>query len=277
MPYDNVPENLWQKMDDCVQKVQADGNDKESAVAICYAAIVEGKADAASIAGKAGYIIAADVLEQAAKFLSSPIKAVGDWELDVLAAPFNKTDSDGQTFDSKTDFMLESFSAPVILYHHGIMPGKSGLQGKPVVIGKANQPAVKSDGLHVRVMLDKSLDWARRVWDAAKKGLAVASSDSIAHLARLEVGGKLSMYEKDKPGRIAVWPLAGLSLWDAVSENFRPASRYALALPAMKAIYREAGLVFPETTGGAMPQADLTAAKRARRQEIETFLSSLRH
>jgi len=173
------------------------------------------------------------------------IKAVGDWELDVLANPFNRLDSDNQTFDDATDFMLDTFTNPAILYHHGVMPGKGSLQAKPVIIGKAISVTKQSDGIHVRVLLDKTIEWAKRVWDAAQKGLAVASSDSISHLARLDTGGKRIMYEKNRPGRIAVWPLAGLSLWDKVETNFLPASNYALALPAMKAIYKEAGLEFP--------------------------------
>lgn len=202
-------------------------------------------------------------------FLS--IKAVGEWELDVLAVPFNKPDSDGQTFDANTDFMLEHFASPAILYHHGVEPGKKSLQKKPVIIGKAQAVEVKSDGVHIRVLLDKSLEWARRVWEAAKNGLAVASSDSISHLARLEVNGKSMMYEKNKPGRISVWALAGVSLWDKVEGNFLPASRYALALPAMKAIYRDAGIQFPDVsndTHGGEPYAD-EAARRARIEKIQ--------
>lgn len=198
------------------------------------------------------------------------IKAIAEWELDVLAVPFNKPDSDGQTFDANTDYMLEQFSSPVILYHHGVEPGKKTLQKKPVVIGKAQGVEVKSDGIHVRVLLNKTLEWARRVWEAAKNGLAVASSDSIAHLARLEVNGKSMMYEKNKPGRISVWALAGISLWDKVEGNFQPASRYALALPAVKAIYREAGIQFPDTvlnTHGDLPSAD----EAVRRAKINTI------
>lgn len=201
------------------------------------------------------------------KFIS--IKAVGDWELDVLANPFNRPDSDDQIFDDGTDFMLDTFTNPAILYHHGVMPGKQSLQSKPVVIGKAVSVTKQADGIHVRVLLDKTLEWARKVWEAAKNGLAVASSDSIAHLARLDVGGKRIMYEKNKAGRIAVWPLAGLSLWDKVEGNFLPASNYALALPAMKAIYRDAGLAFPVMdTNGDLPDAT-NAVKRARVKQLQ--------
>lgn len=43
MPYANVDESLWDKMDRCVQHVQDRGFEKRSAVAICYTTIVEGK------------------------------------------------------------------------------------------------------------------------------------------------------------------------------------------------------------------------------------------
>lgn len=201
--------------------------------------------------------------ENNATITALAVKALDDWVLDVLAAPFGSQDSDGQTFDNNTDFMLSHFAQPAILYHHGILPGAQEIQKNPVVIGKAQGVEIKSDGVHVRVILDKASEYARRVWEAAKQGQAVASSDSITHLARLDIGGKSIMYEKSRAGRIAVWPLAGLSLWDKTEGNFRPASRLAIALPAMKAIYRDAGLPFPE-----LDTHGVSDAAKARRAEI---------
>ncbi len=43
MPYKNVPDELTGKMDSCVEQVMADGTDKETAIAICYTSVVEGK------------------------------------------------------------------------------------------------------------------------------------------------------------------------------------------------------------------------------------------
>lgn len=43
MPYTNVPESMWEKMDKCVEDVQKQGHDKPSAVAICHESIVKGK------------------------------------------------------------------------------------------------------------------------------------------------------------------------------------------------------------------------------------------
>jgi hypothetical protein len=197
------------------------------------------------------------------------VKAVGDWELEVRAVPFGR-DSDGQTFDAQTDYMLDTFSSPAIIYHHGVEPGAKNLENKPVIIGKTVGVEKRSDGIYLRVILDKTIEYARRVWEAAKKGIAVASSDSISHLARLDVAGKRIMYEKNRPGRIAVWPLAGVSLWDRVAGNFTPASHNAIALPAMKAIYRDGKLPFPaKDTNGGGPEA----RSAERRAEIKAILA----
>jgi hypothetical protein len=199
---------------------------------------------------------------------NTAVKAVGDWEVEIRAVPYG-TDSDMQIFDAYTDYMLDTFSNPAILYHHGVNPGKGSIQDKPIVIGKAVSVEQRPDGVWIRALLDKTKEFAKRVWEAAKEGIAVASSDSIAHLARLDVAGKRIMYEKGRPGRIAVWPLAGVSLWDNVAENFRPASRNAIAMPAMKAIYRDAGLKFPDIdTSGGEPKAE-QAASRARIEAIQ--------
>lgn len=43
MPYDNVPDELQDKMETCVQQVMEKGEDKDAAIAICYTSVVEGK------------------------------------------------------------------------------------------------------------------------------------------------------------------------------------------------------------------------------------------
>jgi len=43
MPYTNVPKPLWGKMDSCVKKIMAAGKDKQTAIAICHASLVEKK------------------------------------------------------------------------------------------------------------------------------------------------------------------------------------------------------------------------------------------
>jgi len=170
------------------------------------------------------------------------IKVSGDWELDVLAIPFGSVDSDRQYFDAETDIMPDVFTSPAIVYYHGINPDSRSVQNNPPLIGKAIGIEKKADGWHVRVLLDKTHKYAKRIWEAAKEGLAAASSGSIAHLARLS-GGK--MYDKSVSGRIAVWPFAELSLID-IGDGRRPANPYAVALPALKAVYKQAGIDLPD-------------------------------
>jgi hypothetical protein len=198
------------------------------------------------------------------------VKAVGDWELDILAVPFVSRDSDDQWFDDRTETMPDAFSTPLIVYQHGIAQGARELSNKPVIVGKAIHGSLEKelDGWHVRVLLDKTVQYARAIMDAAKLGLVAVSSGSIAHLARLDIGGKLIQYEKNRPGRIAVWPLAEISLWEKGNGNMQPANQFALALPVMKAMYRDAGLVFPEIDTGGDTEAE-DVRHRARVSEIQ--------
>lgn len=50
MPYTNIPPELQDKMDSCVQQVRDEGNDEQAAIAICYATVVEGKSMAPATA-----------------------------------------------------------------------------------------------------------------------------------------------------------------------------------------------------------------------------------
>lgn len=180
------------------------------------------------------------------------IKTNGEWELDVLAIPFGGKDSDNQWFDANTDIMSDVFKSPAIVYYHGIDPDGRNVQNNPPLIGKAVSIEKQVDGWHVRVVLNKAHKFAKRIWESAKKGLAAASSGSIAHLARL-AGGK--MYDKNTPGRIAVWPFAELSLID-IGEGRRPANPYAVALPVMKSVYKQAGIDLPEIEEPQEPEAE---------------------
>lgn len=206
------------------------------------------------------------------------IKAVGDWELDVLAIPFGSRDSDGQWFDDRTEIMAEQFQTPLIVYQHGIKDGtvtKDGyaqIDASPVIPGKVVPGSLKKmvDGWHIRVILDKAKEAAKNLMDAARNGMVAVSSGSISHLARLDTGDKVIQYEKNRPGRIATWALAEVSLWVKKDGNAEPANRFAYALPAMKAMYRDAGIAFPDiekdTSGGADAEE---VKRRARVKELQ--------
>ena len=135
MPY------LIQKDNDkyCVHKENADGTPGERVK--CHPTEAEAKTHMRALY--------ANVEEMAAKYLDMfAVKAVGDWELDVLAVPFHSRDSDGQWFDEETDIMPDAFSTPLVVYQHGIAQGAKRLDDKPTILGKTIPGSLekKSDG-----------------------------------------------------------------------------------------------------------------------------------
>jgi hypothetical protein len=185
------------------------------------------------------------------------IKAAGSaWEMDVLIAPFgNETnrDSDGEFFDATTKFHEDKFPAPPAVYYHGYdAPGRPSTA--PVYIGRTIKRWVDAAGAWLRIKLDEGNEYARRVWEAVQNGTARASSGSARHLTRVE-----------QNGHIAEWPIVEASLFDT-SDGKQPANRYAIALPAAKAVYEQAGIEIPselttdaekpaEAAGDAAPKA----------------------
>jgi len=165
------------------------------------------------------------------------IKALDNWELDVLGVPYggpnNGKDKDGEYFDAQTNLHTDDYPLPPVVYYHGFGPNREPL-GDPQFIGKTTARDERADGVWYRVVLNKANELARRVWEAAKDGLARASSGSIEHLTR-----------RDSDGHIRHWPVAELSVFD-IGDGRMPANGYAVALPVMKSIYEQAGISLPE-------------------------------
>ena len=187
-------------------------------------------------AGEQAAAKGADITADDAPVIFGAVKAAGDWELDVLYLPYGGPnagkDSHGEYFTARTNEHADKFPNPLILYYHGHdADGKP--QGEPVIIGKALKRWADTAGRWVRVQLDRASDYARRMWEAAQKGVARASSGSIAHLVRSE-----------KDGHITNWPVVEISLIDAAGKR-QPANQYAVALPAAKSHLQLAGQSLP--------------------------------
>ncbi len=166
----------------------------------------------------------------------------GKWILDVLGVPFGGPfggkDAQGEYFTPETDLWLERISKRPVVYYHGLAEEDR----VPQVIGEELGWECREDGVWFQVALDGASRLARRVWEAAQKGLARASSGAIGHLVRVAADG-----------RILVWPVGELSLLDA-SEHV-PVNPYAVALVHAKATFEAAGLagveVFFQQRGAA--------------------------
>ena len=176
----------------------------------------------------------------------------GDWVLDILAAPFgSETDRDaqGEWFDDQTNFQEGRYPTPPIVFHHGMTDGLRAKEDTPEYLGMTIKRWVDVVGVWVKTILDKTAPRARQVWEAAKKGLARASSGSAEHLQRT-----------DENGYIREWPMVEVSLFD-VTEGRQPVNKYAVVMPSVKALYERAGIELPRELED--PEAGLEAVKAA--------------
>jgi len=160
-------------------------------------------------------------------FEKSAVKAVGDMVLEVLGLPFG-SDRQGQSFDANTDIGLSVGDEVPALYYHGFAERAAKSVQR---LGTAVYSGVTDAGHMFKVTLNAAHDKAQAVYDAAKAGLARASSDSSAHLVRPTgiVG---------KPGRVSSWPIFALSLMDAETASTAINQR-AVAMAAAKALFEE--------------------------------------
>lgn len=178
------------------------------------------------------------------------IKALDNYVLDVLAAPYGGPiagrDAHGEFFSAQTKFHEDKYPLAPAVYYHGFNVDGTP-QGSPIYLGKSTKRWVESDGVWYKVLLDSTIEEARKVWMSAKNGMARASSGSIAHLVRKTTGGF-----------IKEWPIVELSIFDT-EDGKQPANQYAVAIPATKAIYQKAELelVLPEEDKAIMNPDDV--------------------
>jgi hypothetical protein len=176
------------------------------------------------------------------------VKAVlgneGEWDLDVLGCPYGGPhggkDAQGEYFDAGTKFHEDKFGLPPAVYYHGFT-GDGKPDSEPRFIGRTLKRWRDGAGEWFRVRLDQASAEAGRVWEAAKRGTARASSGAVSHLVRTA-----------PDGRILHWPVAELSIFETDSGK-QPANGYAVAMLAAKALWSQAGATLPDI---AEPEAD---------------------
>mgnify|MGYP000865272966 CR=1 FL=1 len=171
-------------------------------------------------------------------YVKASADAGGEWALDVLANPFggpdNGKDADGQYFSPQTKFHEDKIPLPPVVYYHGYGDDKRPM-GEPEFIGRTVKRWVDGQGVWYRVILDRANKFARRVWEAARAGAARASSGVVLATMRFS----------KRTGEITSWLNGEVSIFETSGDK-RPANSYAVAVPAMKAVYQRAGLVLPD-------------------------------
>jgi hypothetical protein len=222
MPYTNVPDELQDKMESCVQQVMGKGEDKETAVAMCYTSVVEGKAldevkrgarhnrtdkqalqdihDAAITLGAAcpdkSEITEIPMLdpEKSLVYNGSEVKALGDGRVGGYLVRFGsdkEPDLTGDFFTNATDF--GGFGQADIYYQHG-MDTKLGKRR----LGRGD---LRADDLGVWIEAQLALrdEYEKAVYQLAEAGKLGWSSGTASHLVGREAVGKAY--------HITAWPL----------------------------------------------------------------------
>jgi len=171
--------------------------------------------------------------EAAAPAKKIDVVVVDDRQLLVLGAPYGGhickegicKDSYGEYFSPKTDFMVGIGDERPVIYYHGAD------EKIPHAIGIAKVEKRDERGLWFNVKLGLC-KFANKVWEAAGRGIAKASTGTVQHLIRIA-----------KDGEILTWPIAELTLFD---ESFIRQPANQLAVVELRALFDEIDLQMPE-------------------------------
>lgn len=168
------------------------------------------------------------------------IKALGDWEIEVLGVPYGspeERDSDNEYFTPDTKLHEDKYGLPPVVVYHGL--DKNQKPTKPEYIGRTLAYEDKADGRWYRAVLDKGNEYAAKVWEAVQKGTAAVSSGA-SHLARVATDGM-----------IAEWPVTELSIWDNSAGTNPQANPKAIAMPAKYQVHEHQNQEAEQENGGA--------------------------
>lgn len=170
------------------------------------------------------------------------VKALGDRTLELRVAWGR--DGQGEAFDpARTDFDLENFPAPPVLYYHGYTAANKPAP-RPIVIGKTIKRENRADGHYLTAKLNDKPE-ADTVWNAALARKAVVSPGTVSHLIR-----------KAADATLTYWPIAEISAWDWDGSRARKqAHPGSLAFPVLKSLYLEAGIPVPSILNDSPTEA----------------------
>ena len=210
MPYANVPENLWPKMDRCVEDVMAKQDlEKSRAVAICHAQIMGDKS------------LDDDMLIA----YGGAVKALGEGHIAGYLVRFTDAehlDLDGEFFDARTDYDFKDGERSTIYYQHG---HDAHLKRRKIGEGTLKIDEV---GVWLEGQLAMRDEYEQMIYRMAEDGKLGYSSGTASHLVEREDEGK-GMH-------ITRWPLRlDASLTPTPAE---PSTR-VLTLKAYKALATE--------------------------------------
>ena len=265
MPYTNVPDELQDKMESCVQSVMDKGQEKEGAIAICYASVVEGKSlplefqfDAMKIGARNNardaerlqqiHDLAAEngatcapntspeitelpfmsLSDDALVIFGSAVKSLGNGKVGGYLVRFGgeqDTDLTTDYFDKLTEYGVIDGGNLPVYYDHGM---NETIKNKRIGRGKIQ---FQDAGLWMEAQLELRDEYEKKIYAMAEMGKLGWSSGAAGHLVEKEAKGKASY--------IRSWPIAEASL------TLTPAEPRNHAIPIKSLI--------PQADGGPGP------------------------
>ncbi len=241
MPYANLPESLWEKMDRCVDSVmQKQGVEKERAIAICHAQLAPEKA--------------LDINDDMLIGYGDAVKALGNGKIGGYLVRFGTPDApdmEGEYFTKDTDFDLVDGERTSIYYHHG--------QDHTLERRKLGEGMLKIDevGVWVEGQLALRDRYEQAIYRMAEAGKQSWSSGTAPHLVERE-------FPAEKATWIKRWPLR---LDASITPTPAEPSTRVLTLKAYKGLDFEPLQVTQPQEDVRTPSA-VTATKSDRPQQI---------
>lgn len=219
MPYPNLPESDWPKMDKCVADLQAQGHDKESAIAICYTSISGNAAKAQKYAEELAVKFGArhsrsdmqalqamhDHSVQLGAVCGEPtksvpvddmmiyygdtIKSIGPNEVEGYLIKWgneNEPDiSETQDWFTPQTYLGKSDGAGVdMTLNHGIPIKAYAAFASDILPGYITSTKRDNVGLLARAIIDADEEYKRVIMDMVKQGRLKFSSGALSHLVK---------------------------------------------------------------------------------------------
>jgi len=279
MPYANLPEGDWDKMDKCVDEVMAKGHDKKSAIAICYTSIT-GKSidphdlkigarnssrDAVRLQGIHDYAVENGAICSPAKSVNENVfKTISQTNEELrignyivlfggrdLTKRSNANGTKGEYFSKNTDLESEYTKSGMLHvdFEHGLEETDDD-----TVLGYVDWKTAQVDekGVFVQRVLNRRIKYVQWLEELIKEGLVGNSTEAIRGKSK-----------KTEDGEILKWPLKRDSLTVVPAE---PRMLIGNALSAAKSLAEE----FPyfKSLLSTMPEA----SKEVDAASVETII-----
>ena len=172
-------------------------------------------------------------------------KAGNFMDLSILGLPFwgpeNGRDRQGEFLSPKTVTWMHPGDSLPTTYFHGRKPDATEDE-KPVYFGKAIMDKWDELGGWFRASIDLTKKHGERIGEAAIKKTLRASTGLAGKLRRILPTGELRLWV---PGEMTLVDKGLAMTWKGMGRRMA-ANDFAVAIPALKALYETAGIEWPE-------------------------------